>query len=69
MNSSSITRTLADNRAVEVRPCEGAYAAWVRCGRWSAWRGGFRTAEAALVWGEATERDDEVELDESRVGG
>jgi len=69
MNSSSITRTLADNRVVEVRPCEGAYAAWVRCGRWSAWRGGFRTAEAALVWGEATERDDEVELDESRVGG
>jgi len=69
MNSSSITRTLADNRVVEVRPCEGAYAAWVRCGKWSAWRGGFRTAEAALVWGEATERDDEVELDESRVGG
>ena len=69
MNSSSITRTLADNRVVEVRPCEGAYAVWVRCGRWSAWRGGFRTAEAALVWGEATERDDEVELDESRVGG
>lgn len=69
MNSSSITRTLADNRVVEVRPCEGAYAAWVRQGRFSAWRGGFRSADAALAWGEAQSADDVVDVDESRVGG
>jgi len=69
MNSSSITRTLADNRVVEVRPCEGAYAAWVRCGKWSAWRGGFRSANAALAWGEAQMPGDEPDVDESRVGG
>jgi len=69
MNSSSITRTLADNRVVEVRPCEGAYAAWVRCGRWSAWRGGFRSANAALAWGEAQSADDVVDVDESLIGG
>ena len=48
MNSSSITRTLADNRVVEVRPCEGAYAAWVREGKVSAWKGGFRTDESRV---------------------
>lgn len=69
MNSSSITRTLADNRVVEVRPCEGAYAAWVRCGKWSAWKGGFRSANAALAWGEAQDPDNDNELDETRVGG
>jgi len=69
MNSSGILRVCADNRVVEVRACDGAYAAWVRQGRFSAWRGGFHSADAALAWGEATERDDDVQLDESRVGG
>jgi len=69
MKSSGILRVLPDNKVIEVRACDGGFAAWVRCGKWSAWKGGFYSAEAALAWGEATERDDEVELDESRVGG
>lgn len=69
MNSSGITRVCADNRVVEVRAYEGAYAAWVRQGRFSAWKGGFRSADSALAWGEAQERDADVDVDESRVGG
>ena len=53
MNSSGILRVCADNRVVEVRAYESAYAVWVRQGRWSAWRGGFHSADAALAWGEA----------------
>lgn len=59
MNSSSITRTLADNRVVEVRPCEGAYAAWVREGKVSAWKGNFKNAEEALAWGETVQLIDD----------
>lgn len=69
MNSTSIMRVGADGRVIEVRPCEGAYAVWVRLNTWSVWRGGFQSANAALAWGEAQQRDDVVDVDESVVGG